>query len=67
MFPIHRCIHRNIHMIKEERKIQRRDKTNFNKYRRQEDKAGDKDSNKREETQKNNTDSIKTVNELRCS
>ena len=35
-------------MIKKEQKI----KQILNKYRRQEDKAGDKDNNKREQTQK---------------
>ena len=43
MFPIYRCIHRNRHMIKEGQKIQRRDKTNLKKYRRQEEKTRDKD------------------------
>jgi len=38
MFPIHRCIHRNSHMIKEGQKIQGHDKTNLKKYRRQEEK-----------------------------
>ena len=48
MFPIHRYIHRNSHMIKDGQRIQRHDKkTNLKKYRRQEDK-GDNDNNKRE-------------------
>jgi hypothetical protein len=54
-------------MIKEGQKIQRHDKTNLKKYRRQEEKTKDKDNNKREQRQKNNTDSVKTGNELRCS
>ena len=39
MFPIHRCIHSNSHIIKEGQKIQRRDETNLKKYIRQEEKT----------------------------